>query len=261
MSTSLNPIILKETAAPSNPPTGHVALYSVDGSALLMKDEAGVVTTLGGGTTISAMSAASALTGAETIPAVQGGSNVKVTASQLNAFVDPASNSSTAAQTLGTGDTYLAGSDPTAFAAGRLKAASFYRCIFDMTKTAAGVAIATMTLRMGTLGTTGDAAICVFTFPSAQTAAVDNARFMVTANLRSVGAGTAAVVQGTLYIERTNTTTGFLSTSGLQFMAPIRVVSSGFNSTTVTKIGLSVNAGASSAWTTQSVQSDIKNLS
>jgi hypothetical protein len=38
------------------------------------------------------------------------------------------------------------------------------------------------------------------------------------------------------------------------------VTSSGFNSTTVTKIGLSINAGASSAWTSQMVQSDVKNL-
>lgn len=207
----------------------------------------------------SALPAGTALQGPEVFPGVQGGVTVQFTASQINAFVDPSSNSSIAAQTLGTADTYLTGSDVT-FAAGRPKAASFYRCVVDMTKTAAGVATAVMTLRMGTLGSTSDAAICTFTFPTAQTAAIDNGRFSVYANFRSVGAGTLATVEGVLVIERTNTTTGFLSTGGLQFMAPIRVLSSGFNSTTVTKVGLSINAGASSAWTTQLVQADIKNL-
>lgn len=252
-------ILLKATTAPGTPPTDHIALYSTDGLALLTKDEAGVVSTVGGGQKISAMSAASALAGADQFVINQGGTSKSITASLVNAFVDPSSNSSAAAQTLGTSDTYLTDSDVT-FAAGRLKAKSFYRCVIDMTKTAAGVATATMTLRMGILGTTGDAAICVFTFPTIQTAAVDNGRFTVCANLRSVGAGTSAVVEGVLFIERTNTTTGFLSTAGLQFMAPIRVTSAGFNSTTVTKMGLSVNAGAASAWTSQLVQSDVKNL-
>lgn len=183
----------------------------------------------------------------------------QVSAAALNTYMDPASNSSAVAQTLGTADTYLTGSSCT-FAAGRLKAGSYYRAQFDMTKTAAGTATAAMTLRLGTAGTTADTARCTFTFPSAQTAAADNARFSIYANMRSVGSGTAAVVQGVLVIERTNTTTGFVSTGGLQFMAPIRVTSAGFDSTTVTTIGVSVNAGASSAWTTQLVQADIKNL-
>lgn len=207
----------------------------------------------------SALPAASALTGAEQFPGVQGGASVKVTASQINDFVDPSSNSSIAAQTLGTSDTYVTRSN-VSFVAGRLQAGSYYRAVLDMTKTAAGTATATMTLRMGTLGTTGDAAICTFTFPTAQTAAIDNGRFSVYANMRSVGSGTSATTYGVLVIERTNTTTGFLSTGGLQFMAPIRVLSSGFNSTTVTTVGLSINAGASSAWTTQLVQADMKKL-
>lgn len=42
-----NPIILRE-GTPSTPPAGHVALYSTNGSALLMKDDTGAVTTFGG---------------------------------------------------------------------------------------------------------------------------------------------------------------------------------------------------------------------
>jgi len=209
--------------------------------------------------TISGLSAVSSVLGTMEFPLNDAGTTKKATASQINAFADPSSNGSAAAQTLGTGDTYLTDSVCT-FDAGRLKAKSFYRCVMDMTKTGAGTATAVITLRMGTLGTTSDAAICTFTFPSAQTAAADNGIFEVYANFRTVGSGTSATVEGVLKIQRTNTTTGFLSTSGLQFMAPIRVLSSGFNSTTVTKIGISINAGASSAWTTQLVQADVKNL-
>lgn len=210
-------------------------------------------------TKISALTAVGTPAGTDEIPVNQGGVTKKLTLSQVNGFVDPASNASIAAQTLGTTDTYVTGSAVT-FTAGRLKAGSYYRAVLDMTKTTAGVAVATMVLRMGTAGTTADAAICTFTFPSAQTAAADNGRFSVYANLRTVGTGTTATCEGVLVIERTNTTTGFLSTGGLQFMAPIRVLSGGFNSATVTTVGLSINAGASSAWTTQLVQADIKNL-
>ena len=210
-------------------------------------------------TKTSALTAVTTVAGAIEIPVNDAGTSKKLTMSQVNGFVDPASNASIAAQTLGTGDTYVTRSN-VSFVAGRLQAGSYYRAVIDMTKTAAGVATATMTLRMGTAGTTADAAICTFTFPTAQTAAIDNGRFSVYANMRTVGSGTSATTEGVLVIERTNTTTGFLSTAGLQFMAPIRVLSSGFNSTTVTTVGLSINAGASSAWTTQLVQADIKNL-
>lgn len=209
-------------------------------------------------TKISALPAVTTPAGTDELAVNQGGTSKKVTLTQVNAFVDPASNSSTSAQTLGTGDTYVAGSDVT-FGAGRLKAGSYYRCVIDMTKTGAGTATAVVTLRMGTAGTTSDAAICTFTYPSAQTATADNGRITVYVNMRSVGSGTAAVAAGVHNIEKTNTTTGFVST-GNNFGAPIRVTSSGFDSTTVTKIGVSINAGASSAWTTTLVQADVKNL-
>lgn len=210
-------------------------------------------------TKISALGSVSTPAGAQEIPVNDAGTTKKLTLTQVNAYCEPVSTASVASQTLGTGDTYLTGSGLTVVAS-RFQAGTYYRSKIDMTKTGAGTAVATMTLRMGTLGTTSDAAICLFTFPSAQTAVIDNGFFEVFANFRSVGAGTSAVVEGVLKIQRTNTTTGFLSTSALQFMAPIRVTSSGFNSTTVTKIGISINAGASSAWTTQLVQTDLLNV-
>ena len=210
-------------------------------------------------TKISALTAVTTPAGTDEFAVNQGGTSKKETLSQISGYVSPPANGSTAAQTLGTSDTYVTGSAVTVDPA-RLKAGTWYFCRIEMTKTAASTATAVLTLRMGTAGTTADAAICTFTFPTAQTAAADNGTFEVWANFRSVGSGTSAVVQGVLVIRRTNTTTGFLSTGGLAVMAPQRVTSSGFNSTTVTKIGVSVNAGASSAWTTQLVQAELANL-
>lgn len=79
----LKPIILRESAAPSTPPSGHVALYSVDGSALLMKDDAGNIVTMAGGTPISGLTAASTLDGTEEIPLVQGGTTKKATVADI----------------------------------------------------------------------------------------------------------------------------------------------------------------------------------
>src|SRR5690348_3494048 len=101
-------------------------------------------------TKISALTAASGFFGTDELPVNESGSSKKVTGAQILAYTEPATNASTAAQTLGTSDTYLTGSGLTVVA-GRLQANSFYRCRFDMTKTAASTATAAMTLRMGTL--------------------------------------------------------------------------------------------------------------
>lgn len=210
-------------------------------------------------TKISALTAVGTPAGAQEVPVNDAGTTKKLTLTQINAYTEPVSASSVAAQSaVFASDTIVSGSVVT-IAPARLQAGSFYRCRFSVTKSAAGVAVATATLRMGTLGTTGDAAICTFTFPSAQTAAVDNMFVECLANFRSVGAGTAAVVAGELILLRSNTTTGFLSTAATT-LTIIRVTSSGFNSTTPTKISLSMNGGASAAWTTTVAQADTLNI-
>lgn len=87
MPTSLKPIILREQAEPGTPPAGSCVLYSVDGSALLLKDEGGTVRTIGPGTAtgtkISNLTTASALDGTEQIPVVQGGTTKKTTVADL----------------------------------------------------------------------------------------------------------------------------------------------------------------------------------
>jgi hypothetical protein len=77
-------VTLTEAAAPATPPAGKVVLYSVDGNALLVKNDAGVVSTLTGtGTPVSGLTAATTLTGTELVPVVQGGATKKTTVADI----------------------------------------------------------------------------------------------------------------------------------------------------------------------------------
>jgi hypothetical protein len=172
------------------------------------------------------------------------------------ALVRQAVNQSLSAQGPGfAADTYLAGSNIAIPVTG-LKAGSRYRLVFDVTKTAAGVAAPILTLRFGTGGSTADAALAALTFP-AQTAAADTGRFALEVTFRSVGSGTAAVVQAMGSLIHGLAATG-LSVSS----APVQIgTSAGFNSTPANSIiGVSVNGGASAAWTVSIVQASLENL-
>lgn len=172
------------------------------------------------------------------------------------ALVRQAVNQSLSAQGPGfAADTYLAGSNVAIPATG-LKAGTRYRLIFDASKTAAGVAAPVITLRFGTAGSVADAALVALTFP-AQTAVADLGRFALDVTFRSVGSGTAAVVQAMASLIHGLAATG-LSTSS----APVQIgTSSGFNSTPANSIiGVSVNGGASAAWTVSLVQATLENL-
>src|SRR6266478_2413463 len=94
-------------------------------------------------------------------------------------------------------DTYLAGSS-VVVDAGAWKAKAVYQCVFDMVKTAAGTAAFTLTVRMGTLGTTGDASVLSLAF-AVGTAVADTGIFTVFLVFRTVGAGTSAIIQGIVY--------------------------------------------------------------
>lgn len=161
-------------------------------------------------------------------------------------------SASTAAVTGYAADTYLAGSGITILA-GQWKAGAVYSCIFDMVKTIAGTAAFTVNVRMGTLGTTGDASVLSLAF-AVGTAAVDTGVFELRLNFRSVGAGTSAVVQGVLRCHHHLAATG-LTTTGASGTGIVLGTGAGFNSTTQTKIGISVNGGASFAGTNTNVQS------
>ena len=140
-------------------------------------------------------------------------------------------------------DTYISGSSINIGTVGAWKAGMVYRAVFDMVKTAAGTATPIIVLRMGTAGTTADAAIVTFTF-SAGTAAADTGIFVVEAEFRSVGSGTSAVVAGVATCNHQLASTGLVSTaaSGLQVLP---VAGAGFDSTISNIIGVSFNGGAS----------------
>jgi hypothetical protein len=152
-------------------------------------------------------------------------------------------------------DTYLAGSSITVPLAGDWTALETYYCMFDMVKTGAGTAAFTITLRMGTLGTTGDASIVALAF-AVGTAVIDSGVFEVWANFRTVGSGTSAVVAGLTRCTHALAATG-LVTTGASGVGQISGTSAGFNSTTQTIIGLSVNGGASFSGTNTIVQAQL----
>jgi hypothetical protein len=150
-------------------------------------------------------------------------------------------------------DTYLAGSSITIPVAGDWVAAETYSCLFDMTKTAAGTAAFTITVRMGTAGTTADAAILTLAF-AVGTAAVDTGLFEVLVTFRTIGTGTTAAIAGVARCTHHLAATGLVST-GASGTGIVLGTSAGFDSSTPTVIGLSVNGGASFSGTTTLVQS------
>jgi hypothetical protein len=151
-------------------------------------------------------------------------------------------------------DTYLVGSaipvPPSAFVLGMR-----YVCTFDMVKTAAGTATPTVIVRIGTAGSTADAAILTFTW-GAGTAAADSGLFTVTAHFRLIGS--AAVLVGVCECSHALAATGLISTGASGF-GQLSVVSSAFDSTPVnTIIGVSFNGGASFSGTNSLVETELK---
>ncbi len=140
-------------------------------------------------------------------------------------------------------DTYMTGTLVNIGTAGGWKAGMVYVATFDMAKTGAGTATPIAIVRMGTGGTTSDAAILTFTH-TAGTGVIDTGVFTITVEFRSVGSGTSAVIAGVSELKHGLASTGLTSggTSGYEAKP---VASSGFNSTTSNIIGVSFNGGAS----------------
>ncbi len=138
-------------------------------------------------------------------------------------------------------DTYMTGTSIDIGQVGGWKAGMVYEAAFDMTKTGAGVAAPVVIIRMGTAGTTGDAAILTLT-GEAQTGAADTGLFLVQVTFRSIGSSTAAVIAGGFWITHNLSSTGLTSAAQVSTNS---AASSGFDSTTSHIIGVSFNGGAS----------------
>jgi len=153
-------------------------------------------------------------------------------------------------------DTYVTGSLIT-ITAGDLIVGARYAFRFTIAKTAAGVAAPVFIVRLGTLGTTGDAAILTFTLV-AGTAVVDTAYVDIDFVVRTASA--TGVIAGRLLLNKNLSTTGFTNTGG-QVLVGSQTVSATFNTTTVTKIGVSFNGGTSFAGTASTASADFSQKS
>jgi hypothetical protein len=212
---------------------------------------------------IADLTAVSTLADADVLAIVNAATTKKVSLTQLTAYFEQRArqhNASVANQGAGfASDTYVTGSN-VAIPSGRLQAKTKYRAELDVGKTAAGTGTPVVTVRVGTNGSTADAARCTFTFAAANTAAADEAKFEIMATFRSVGSGTSAVIQGQLLVAHQLTTTGFGGTGRGANMV-FRNTGGGFDSTVANlQIGLSINGGTGAAWTVYQVHSVLENL-
>lgn len=206
-------------------------------------------------TKISALPAASAGLSAMEFPVNDAGSTKKLTLAQINDYANSVFKTASAAQGPGFAtDTYVTDSR-IVLPQARMQAGVVYRAKMVFTKTAAGTATPIFNLRTGTAGTTADTSRLSYT-GVAQTAVVDTAYLEFMATFRAVGA--SAIVAAWLRFDHDLASTGFANASrGFQGSA----VSSTFDSTTASMgIGVSVNGGASAAWTMQQCFAELLNL-
>lgn len=160
-------------------------------------------------------------------------------------------NWSTADQLLGVADTYVTGSRILIPSAG-LQVGSRIRFRWSVVKTAAGIAAPIYTARLGTLGTTADTSVWTHT-GVAQTGIAETGWFELHLIVRTIGA--SGVTHGVLAVNRT----GGTAATGLAAV-PAAIVTGGAVSTVFAAsqgIGLTINAGAASAWTVGQIQADL----
>lgn len=183
------------------------------------------------------------------------GTNPSGSLSTVSAITVPligAAQASTADQTASAADTYLTGSAFTL--AGRIQAGSFFRWRIHATKTAAGVATPIWLVRVGTNGSAADTARLTMT-GNPQTAAADSGIWEVEVVVRN--ATSSGVLSGA--VKSPSRITGFSNGTAV---TTLQVTSSAFDITPAsTKIGLSVNPGASGVWTITEVTLLANNLS
>lgn len=204
-------------------------------------------------TKISALTAATFALGADELPVNEAGTSKKVTLTQVQSLIQ-LTNYSTASQALVAATlTYITGSKITV-PVGKLRVGTIFRWKFNITKTAAGIASSTYTVRVGINGTTADAAILTFTKP-AGTAAIDEGFVEITAIIRSIGV--SGVMVGEFVMSHNLSATGHAVIPNVV----VNNVSAGFDTTVVNLfVGVCVTTGASDAITIQQVVGEAINL-
>jgi hypothetical protein len=157
-------------------------------------------------------------------------------------------NCSIANQTGFAADTYVTNSNLVIPSFG-LQAKTRLLWVISASKTAAGVAAPVFQIRIGANGTTADTSRLSLT-GSAQTAVADVGCFFLIATVRNIGA--AGVIQGALNLSHNGAAVGFASNNA----SAVEATSSAFDNSALggLNIGLSINGGASAAWTLTQVQ-------
>jgi hypothetical protein len=127
-----------------------------------------------------------------------------------------------------------------------MEAGQVYRWFISVSKTAAGTAAAVFTFRIGSAQTTSDTARLAVTAALAQTAAASSGLLIGSIVVRNVGA--AGVIAGGV---------GVAASAGLGSGAD--GVGAAFDNSALAGqfIGLSINGGASAAWTITSVSAEL----
>lgn len=157
-------------------------------------------------------------------------------------------------QSFGNGDQYVTGSSIAI--PSNIKSGTRYHCMFNAVKTGASTATPIINVRFGTNASIADTSRGTLTF-SAQTGVIDEGVFHVWVTFNSVGSGSSAVLQTLGQLSHRLSITGF----GTGVSEPEIATSAGFDSTVASsKIGISVNSGASSNWTVTLVQAELTNL-
>lgn len=154
-------------------------------------------------------------------------------------------------------DTYITNSDLLIPSFG-LQAKSSFLWQLSCSKTAAGVAAPLYAVRIGANRTTADTARMVWTGP-AQTAIADIGTLNILVTVRNIGA--SGVMQGTVWWDHRGTAVS--STIGTGFAndgtGHVELTAAAFDMTALAGqfVGLSMNAGASAAWTFTSCLADV----
>lgn len=147
-------------------------------------------------------------------------------------------------------DTYLTDSDLLIPSFG-LQVRTKFKWLLSFSKTAAGTATPVYSLRIGANRTTADTARLQITGP-AQTAAADVGVVTIIAIVRSVGA--AGVLQGSCNFDHNGAAVGFADNNA----GAVEATGAGFDNSALAGqyVGLSINGGASAAWTLTQVQAE-----
>jgi hypothetical protein len=207
-------------------------------------------------TKISALPAASAVADANEIPINEAGTTKKITALQLLAYSgDSLQNASVADQVISATTAYVTNSN-LPVPVGKLRIKTVFRWRIIVTKTAAGTTAGCAVLvKLGTLGTTGDATILTFTFGT-PTGVVDAAVIDVEVIIRGP-LSASCIATGVARLTHNLDATGFST-----LHTEVKAVTSGtFDATTASLIaGLTITTTTSSAWTVTGITGEAKNL-